>query len=162
LHNTILAFAILIALPFLSCIPATGQEQFMLEATSDQSTFKVEINWTPNSIGSANIFDIHFIEPETRQEIEDVRYDFSIYMGDHREILRRNQTATHQEFNFYKSGSYEIRIDDIEGLGESALIPVHVTPEFPILNLVLIAIPLVVATIVSRHNSNTLFNQPTY
>lgn len=129
MRNIILAFALLSSL--LAFTQASAQEQIVLEAASDQGTFTVEITWTPDDIGSSHAFDICFIEPETGEEIEDVIYDFSIYSGGDRETLRRDQTATRQEFTFDEQGSYEIRIDDIEGLGERVAIPIQVTPEFP-------------------------------
>lgn len=159
LRSAILAFALLSSL--LACTQAEAQEQIVLEAASDQGTFTVEITWTPDDIGSSNAFVIRFIEPETGEEIEDVIYDFSIYSGGDREILRRDQTATRQEFTFDAQGSYEIRIDDIEGLGERAAIPIQVTPEFPLGVLALAAAALAGAAFVARRNSNNLFSQPT-
>ncbi|MGI0049014.1 MAG: DUF6941 family protein [Nitrososphaera sp.] len=157
MRNIILAFALLSSL--LACTQASAQEQIVLEAASDQSTFMVEITWTPDDIGNANAFDIRFIEPETGEEIEDIKYDFSIYSGDNREELRRDQTATRQEFTFDEQGSYEIRIDDIEGLGERVTIPIQVTPEFPLGALALIASAFGAAVLIARHNSNNLFRQ---
>ena len=157
MRNTILAFALLASL--LTCTQAVAQEQITLEAASDQDTFTVEITWTPDDIGSANAFDIRFIEPETGEEIEDVVYDFSIHRGGDREILRRDQTATRQEFTFDEPGSYEIRIDDIEGLGEGAELPVRVTPEFPTGALAAIAAALGAGVVAAWRNSNNLFRQ---
>src|SRR5215211_5281311 len=57
----------------------TAQEEIRLEAVTDQATFKVEILWMPSDIGNVNNFEIHFIDPDTGSEIEDVKYDFSIY-----------------------------------------------------------------------------------
>ena len=157
MRNIILAFALLSSL--LACTQASAQEQIVLEAASDQGTFMVEITWTPDDIGSPHAFDIRFIEPETGEEIEDVIYDFSIYSGGDRETLRRDQTATRQEFTFDEQGSYEIRIDDIEGLGERVAIPLQVTPEFPLGALALIASAFGAAVLIARRNSNNLFRQ---
>lgn len=159
MRSAILAFALLSSL--LACTQAAAQEQVVLEVASDQGTFTVEITWTPDDIGNANAFDIRFIEPETGEEIEDVIYDISIYSGSDREILRRDQTAIRQEFTFDEPGSYEIRIDDIEGLGERAAIPIQVTPEFPLGALALAAAILGAAIVAARLNSNNLFRQPT-
>jgi hypothetical protein len=154
-----LAFAFLSSL--LVCTQADAQEQIALESTSDQGTFIVEITWMPDDIGSANIFDIRFIEPETGEEIEDIEYDFSIYSEGDREILRRDQKATRQEFTFEQPGSYEIRIDDIEGLGERVVIPIQVTPEFPLGAIAMVAAALGATVLFARRNSNNLFRQPT-
>jgi hypothetical protein len=108
----------------------TAQEEIRLEAVTDQATFKVEILWMPSDIGNVNNFEIHFIDPETGSEIEDVKYDFSIYKDGRPEIQRLDQVSTSQEFFFEEVGSYEISIDDIEDLGERVTLPIQVTPEF--------------------------------
>lgn len=161
LRNAIFAFALTLSL-LAGTHAAAAQQQIPLEAASDQGTFTVEIEWTPDEIGSAHAFDIRFIEPETEEEIEDVVYDFSVYRGGDQELLRRDQLATRQEFTFDEQGSYEIRIDDIEGLGERVAIPIEVTPEFPLGALVLAAVASGAAVLVARRNSNNLFRQPPY
>jgi hypothetical protein len=108
----------------------TAQEEIRLEAVTDQATFKVEILWMPSDIGNVNNFEIHFIDPDTGSEIEDVKYDFSIYKDGRPEIQRLDQVSISQEFFFEETGSYEISIDDIEDLGERVTIPIQVTPEF--------------------------------
>lgn len=159
MRSAILAFALLSSL--LASTQAAAQGQIVLEAPSDQGTFVVEITWTPDDIGSANAFDIRFIEPETEEEIEDVVYDFSIYNEGDREMLRRDQTLTRQEFTFDEPGSYEIRIDNIEGLGEHIAMPIQVTPEFPLGVIALIAATIGAVVLIARRNSNNLFSQPT-
>ena len=108
----------------------TAQEEIRLEAVTDQATFKVEIMWMPTDIGKVNNFEIHFIDPDTGSEIEDIKYDFSIYKDGRPEVQRLDQVSTSQEFFFEEMGSYEIRIDDIEDLGERVTVPIQVTPEF--------------------------------
>jgi hypothetical protein len=73
-----------------------AQGQIRLEAVTAQGTFRVEIMWTPNNIGSANTFDIHFIDPYTGSEIEDIKYDFAIYRDDTAEIQRLDQISIFQ------------------------------------------------------------------
>lgn len=155
MRNAILTFALLASL--LTSTQAAAVEQIVLQAASDQDTFKVEITWTPSEIGSANVFDIRFIEPETDEEIEDIVYDISIYKGSDRETLRRDQMNTQQLFTFDEPGSYEIRIEDIEGLGEWITIPIQVTPEFPVVVLALAATALGLVVLLARRNSNNLF-----
>ncbi|MDP8889088.1 MAG: hypothetical protein M3M89_05615 [Thermoproteota archaeon] len=139
--------------------PIYAQEQIRLEAVSDQGTFKVEIMWTSNDIGSANKFEIHFVDPDTGSEIEDVKYDISIYRNASHEIQRLDQTSIFQEFSFEEVGSYEIRIDDIEDLGERAIIPIQVTPEFQLKVFVLAAAAaLSIGVLAARtSNGNNLF-----
>lgn len=142
---------------------AAAQGQIRLEAVTDQGTFRVEIMWTPNDIGSANTFSIRFIDPYTGSEIEDIKYDISIYRDDRPEIQRLDQISTFQEFSFGEQGSYEIRIDDIEDLGEGVTIPIQVTPEFGLeVFFVFAAGGLGVAVIAARHNGNNLFRPSIY
>lgn len=155
MRNAILAFALISSL--LPFIPAAAQEEIVIEAASDQGTFTVEITWTPSDIGSANAFDMRFIEPETGVEIEDVIYDFSVYREGDREVLRRDQMATLQEYIFDEQGPYEIRIDNIEDLGEGVAVPIQVTPEFPLGALVVVAGALGAAVLLARRNNNHLF-----
>jgi hypothetical protein len=157
----ILSFALLATL--LAFPHVAAQEQIRLEALTDQGTFRVEIIWTPNDIGSANTFDIRFIDPDTDSEIEDVKYDISIYREGRPDFQRLDQMSTFQEFSFGEQGSYEIRIEDIEDLGEGVTIPIQVTPEFQLeVFFVFAACGLGVAVIAARHNGNNLFRPSIY
>jgi hypothetical protein len=159
----IIVINVILSIAFLSSIlpfqPISAQEQIRIEAVTDQGTFKVEIMWTSNDIGSPNIFGIHFIDPETGSEIEDIKYDISIYRDDMPEIQRFDQISAFQEFFFEEVGSYEIRIDDIEDLGERATVPIQVTPEFQPKLFVLSTAALSIAMFAARANGNNLFRQ---
>jgi hypothetical protein len=158
---TIIIINVTLSVAFLSWIlafqPTSAQEQIGLEAVTDQGTFKVEIIWISNDIGSANTFEIHFIDPDTGREIEDIKYDISIYRDDKPEIQRLDQTSIFQEFFFEEVGSYEMRIDDIEDLGERAIVPIQVTPEFQLKVFVLFAAAVGIAMLAARANGNNLF-----
>lgn len=156
----IISFILSLALlsSILSFQPIFAQEQIRLEAVTDQGTFKVEIMWIPNDIGSANMFEIHFVDSDTGSEIEDIKYDVSIYRESRPEIQRLDQTSIFQEFFFEEMGSYEIRIDDIEDLGERATIPIQVTPEFQHEVFVLAAAAVGIGVLAARaSNGNNLF-----
>ena len=109
---------------------ASAKEHILLETVTDQGTFKVKVIWTPNTIGGENMFEIHFIDPDTGSEIEYVKYDISVYRDDKVEVQQLDQVSMFQEFFFEDEGSYVIRIEDIDDLGERATIPIQVTPEF--------------------------------
>lgn len=121
----------------LAAQTASAQQQqpppIMLEALSDQGTFRVEVAWTPADIGADNTFGIRFIEPETNIELEDIRYDILLFRGDNtvQQLRRIDQTSLQQKFRFEEPGTYRIMINDIDGLDESVTIPIEVTPEFP-------------------------------
>lgn len=142
-----------------------AQEQISLEALTEQGTFRIEILWTPNDIGRSNTFEIHFIDPGTGIEIEEIKYDFSITNNSDKkpEIHRLDQTSTFQEFTFEEQGSYEIRIDDIEDLGEGVTVPINVTSEFgPEILVLFTSVSLGLGIIAGRHNTNTLFRKTIY
>jgi hypothetical protein len=157
----ILSFALLATL--LAFPHVAAQEQIRLEALTDQGTFRVEIMWTPNDIGSANTFDIRFIDPDTDSEIEDVKYDISISREGRPDFQRLDQISTFQEFSFEEQGSYEIRIGNIEDLGEGVTIPIQVTPEFRLeVFFMFVASCLGAAVIAARRNGNNLFRPSIY
>ena len=126
--------------PLLAAQIASAQQQqqqppppIMLEALSNQGTFRVEVAWTPADIGADNTFGIRFIEPETNIELEDIRYDILLSRGDNtvQQLRRVDQTSLQQKFRFEEPGTYRIMINDIDGLDETVTIPIEVTPEFP-------------------------------
>ncbi len=137
----------------------SAQEQTRLEAVTHQGTFKVQIIWTSNAIGNANMFEVHFFDPDTGDEIEDVKYDISVYREDKLEIHRPDQLSVFQEIFFEDVGSYEIRIDDVEDLGERTSIPIQVTPEFGLELSVLYVIAVGMVMLAVRANSNNLFRR---
>ncbi len=151
----ILSLALLLGTLAFQLISA--QEQIILEAVTDQGTFQVEITWISNDIGSANMFEIHFTDPDTGAEIEDIKYDISIYRDGRSEIQRLDQISIFQEFFFEEVGSYEIRIGNIEDLGEGATVPIQVTPEFQHEMFVLSAVALGIVMLAARANGNNLF-----
>jgi hypothetical protein len=154
-----------VSLALLLCIltfqPINAQEQIRLVAVTDQGTFKVEIVWIPDDIGSTNIFEINLFDPDTGSEIQDIKYDISIYRDDRPEIRRLDQTSTFQEFFFEEIGSYQLRIEDIEDLGERATVSIQVTPELQLKMFVLsttTAAALGIAMLAARWaNGNNLF-----
>ena len=159
---TAVIISVILYLALLSSIlafqPIYAQEQIRLEAVSDQGTFKVEIMWASNDIGSANNFEIYFVDPDTESEIEGVKYDISIYRDDRPETQRLDQISIFQEFFFEEVGSYEMRIDDIEDLGERAIVPIQVTPEFQLKVFVFAAAALSIGVLAARaSNGNNLF-----
>jgi hypothetical protein len=148
----IINISLILSLSLFSSIltlqPITAQQQIRLEALTDKGTFKVEIFWTPNDFGNINKFEIRFIDPDTGSEIEDIKYDISIFKDGKPEIQRLEQLSNSQDFFFEEAGSYEISIADIEDLGERVTIPIQVTPEFQSHIFVLTAAALGLAVLV--------------
>lgn len=152
----------------LAAQTASAQQQqqpppIMLEALSDQGTFRVEVAWTPADIGADNTFGIRFIEPETNIELEDIRYDILLFRGDNtvQQLRRIDQTSLQQKFRFEEPGTYRIMINNIDGLDESVTIPIEVTPEFPAGAAALTAATTIGSAILffaaKRNSNNNLF-----
>lgn len=138
----------------------SAQEQIRLEGLTDKGTFKIQLFWTSNEVGSPNVFEVRFIDPATGNEIEHVKYDISIYNQGKLEIERLDQISTFQEFYFEDMGSYEVRINDIEDLGERAAIPIQVTPEFGLDVFTLSATAIVAGTLALWVYSKNLSRHP--
>jgi hypothetical protein len=149
------------AVPILACVfliaPAVAQEQTKFEVPSDQGTFRIEVIWTPNELGRDHTFSLTFIEPETKSELEDIRYDLVVLQGDDQMLRRVDQVSTEQKVRFDEVGPHTIVIEDIEGLGEDASFTIEVTPEFPLGAI----IPVVAGTLIAIFavRSKSLFSQ---
>lgn len=115
----------------LAPLQVFAQEEMLLEAASDQNTFLVRVVWTPADIGSENTFEIHFIEPETLKEVEDIVYNFAIEQDGEQVIRNEDQDSNIQSVTFERAGPYTIVVENIDRLGENASFAVEVTPEFP-------------------------------
>jgi formylmethanofuran dehydrogenase subunit D len=81
----------------------------------------------------------------------------TIYREVKLEVQRLDQVSTFQEFYFEDVGSYEIRINDIEDLGERATIPIQVTPEFGLDEILLTAVTLGAVFVTTVRRNNNLF-----
>jgi plastocyanin len=134
-----------------STIP-TSTKPIMLQGTSTNDKFKVEVNWMPNDISKENTFDIKFLDSKSGKEIKGVTYDIVLLTGNKKlaETYRSAQTAAQQKYIFGDQGSYILNIDKINNSpAESVNIPIQVTPEFPVNVLALTAIAALSSTIIS-------------
>lgn len=151
----------LLCLGILGINAAYAQQQVDLRAKSDQGSFLIEINWTPNDFGKDNIFEITFIEPETGIKLEDIKYGFAVKdLESGQQITRRvDQVSNEQRVRFDRAGPYTLEIQDIEGLGENAELQVPVTPEFPPVFTIAIMAAVMVAVTMIRLNGKNLFSR---
>ena len=117
-----------------------GSMPILFEATSrsegdkglNQSSFKAQISWTPNAIGSENTFGIKFLNSSSGEELQDVMYDVMLFNeGNHlSESHRSDQQAASQRYIFPEPGFYTLRIDNIGNTTASIDLPMQVIPEF--------------------------------
>jgi hypothetical protein len=156
----ILALVLLAALS-IGMQPSSAQEQIRLETSSDQGTFLVVIMWEPNEIGTENTFTITFIEPVTGSVLEDIQYDFAVRSeetGD-RTVRRVDQISTVQRVTFAEEGWHVVSVEDIEGLGENASVPIQVTPEFPSLITIVATAAMGAALALAKFGGANLFRR---
>jgi hypothetical protein len=99
--------------------------------SSNQSSFKAQISWIPNAIGSENTFGIIFLNSSSGEELQNIVYDVMLFNeGDHlSESHRSNQHAASQKYVFSEPGFYTLKIDNIGNTSSSIDLPMHVVPE---------------------------------
>jgi hypothetical protein len=139
----------------LTIAPAASNLTGMaLEGTSTSGKFKVFINWTSNDIGQDNSFDLSFLDAESGNELSNVSYSIMLLKGQEEldESKRDDQTAAQQNYTFDEEGSYTLRIQDINGAGTEDRIdvPMQVTPEFPSLVMLTLAVLFGTILVASR------------
>lgn len=98
----------------------------------NQSSFKAQISWIPNAIGSENTFGIRFLNTSSGEELQNIAYDVMLFNeGNHlSESHRSNQHAASQKYVFAEPGFYTLKIDNIGNTTSSIDLPMHVVPEF--------------------------------
>ena len=117
-----------------------GSKPILFEVTSkseggnslNQSSFKAQISWIPNAIGSENTFGIRFLNSSSGEELQNVVYDVMLFNeGNHlSESHRSNQHAASQKYVFSEPGFYTLKIDNIGNTTSSIDLPMQVVPEF--------------------------------
>src|ERR671910_2055676 len=117
-----------------------GSKPILFEVTSkseggnslNQSSFKAQISWIPNAIGSENTFGIRFLNSSSGEELQNIIYDVMLFNeGNHlSESHRSNQHAASQKYTFPEPGFYTLRIDNIGKTTASIDLPMQVIPEF--------------------------------
>jgi hypothetical protein len=98
----------------------------------NQSSFKAQISWIPNVIGSENTFGIRFLNSSSGEELQNIVYDVMLFNeGNHlSESHRSNQHAASQKYVFSEPGFYTLKIDNIGNTSSSIDLPMQVVPEF--------------------------------
>jgi hypothetical protein len=99
----------------------------------NQSSFRAQISWIPNAIGSENTFGIRFLNSSSGEELQNIVYDVMLFNeGNHlSESHRSNQQAASQKYVFSEPGFYTLKIDNIGNTTSSIDLPMQVVPEFP-------------------------------
>ena len=98
----------------------------------NQSSFKAQIAWISNAIGSENTFALKFLNTSSGEEIQNITYDIMLFNeGNHlSESHRSNQQAASQKYVFPEPGLYTLKIDNIGNTTARIDLPIQVVPEF--------------------------------
>lgn len=98
----------------------------------NQTIFRAQISWIPNTIGSENTFGIRFLNSSSGEELQNVVYDVMLFNeGNHlSESHRSNQHAASQKYIFPEPGFYTLKFDNIGNTSSSIDLPMQVVPEF--------------------------------
>jgi hypothetical protein len=98
----------------------------------NQSSFKAQIAWISNAIGSENTFSIKFLNTSSGEELQNVIYDIMLFNEENHlsESHRSNQQAANQKYVFPEPGLYTLKIDNIGNTTARIDLPIQVVPEF--------------------------------
>jgi hypothetical protein len=123
-----------------AAVTNNDSKPIMFEVTSksqggnslNQSSFKAQISWIPDAIGSENTFGIRFLNSSSGEELQNVVYDVMLFNeGNHlSDSHRSNQHAASQKYVFSEPGFYTLKIDNIGNTSSSIDLPMQVVPEF--------------------------------
>jgi hypothetical protein len=104
-----------------------------LEGISTEGSIAVTVNWTPAAdIGQPNTFSFIFTDPEGN--LISPIYSIELLKGNNQTVpgtLRQEQTSSVQEYTFNETGSYTLRIHDVQSERYAAgviNIPLQVPP----------------------------------
>ncbi len=98
----------------------------------NQSSFKAQIAWISNAIGSENTFSIKFLNTSSGEELQNVIYDIMLFNEENHlsESHRSNQQMANQKYVFPEPGLYTLKIDNIGNTTARIDLPIQVVPEF--------------------------------
>ena len=102
------------------------------DTAPNQSSFKAQLAWIPNAIGSENTFSIKLLNTSSGEELQNVSYDIMLFNDENHlsESHRSNQHAASQKYVFPEPGLYILRIDNIGNTTSRIDLPIQVVPEF--------------------------------
>ncbi len=113
--------------------PPAAAADITLEGISTEGSIAVTVNWTPAAdIGQPNTFSFIFTDPEGN--LISPIYSIELLKGNNQTVpgtLRQEQTSSVQEYTFNQTGSYTLRIHDVQSERYAAgviNIPLQVPP----------------------------------
>jgi hypothetical protein len=119
-----------------SPLPSPEEWSPVMETATGGGTVLVQVQWSPVTIATEQpvTFRLKFLDPETRQEINDASYDVMLFdpEGTHVDASHRSkQTAETQTYSFERTGTFTLILTNVNLSGERAEFQLSVVPEFP-------------------------------
>ena len=116
---------------------STGDWSPVMQTSTSGESILVEVQWSPLTIKADEdvTFKLKFIDPESNEEIENVRFDIMLYDPDENHVdasHRSKQTTYTQTYTFDRTGAFTLLITNVNFSGESAEFHLSVVPEFPV------------------------------
>lgn len=152
-ENAILAKRRLIYLQDQSSSP----QAVLLSGASSKGTYSANIYWWPSPTQSNNEFVVTILDAN-HAVISSASYTFAVF-GDG-DVAKKGEgqssTGKMYAYQFEKSGSYTLRVSNINGSGEYIEIPIQVTPEFPLSLMLVAAVAVGTVATLSRIRSTRL------
>jgi hypothetical protein len=115
-------------------LPTTGEKEgITLEGMSTEGSIVVTVNWTPADIGQPNTFSLVFANPDGSPTSP----IYSVELLQNNQTvpgtLRQEQTSSVQQYTFNQTGSYTLKIHDLQDRRATDVIniPLMVPPESP-------------------------------
>ena len=112
--------------------PPAAAADITLGGVSTEGSVEVFVNWTVADIGQPNTFSFIFTDPEGN--LISPIYSIELLKGNNQTVpgtLRQEQTSSVQEYTFNETGSYTLRIHDVQSERYAAgviNIPLQVPP----------------------------------
>lgn len=135
----------------------------VIETTTSGGSIILQAQWSPISIETDKpvTFKLKFIDPETKEEIENATYTIMFYDPDGNHVdssHRSKQTDEFQTYIFDRTGSFKLLLTNVNFSGERAEIQLSVIPEFPIGVLFITGAMIAGMLVLVRFKSPTIKN----
>ncbi|MGH9877463.1 MAG: cupredoxin domain-containing protein, partial [Nitrososphaerales archaeon] len=113
-----------------------GEFSFPLAALTEDEDIRVRISWSPVNIeaGVPTNFKIETLDPETDEPTSTKLYDSMLFDPDGKHVdasHRSLQSKDIQTYTFETTGTFTLRLENINNTGQSVEFSLIVVPEFP-------------------------------
>lgn len=131
--------AVLLLMLHNNAYAQSEEEEFSppMEAVTEDADIKVRVSWSPIMIEPAKSIDfkIETLDPNTNEPTSSKLYDSMLFDpdGNHVDASHRSlQSKDIQTYTFESTGTFTLRLENVNNTGQAVEFSVTVVPEFPI------------------------------